>query len=361
MRFTGAHLVKSAPRAWVVAGVLASSLLALAPRLSAEVAPEPVVDLHVDLPYRSGYKGKPFADGSGEFRARDLVAAGVYGVVLPLFVPKDATPTGRTQGEFEASYQRVFRGIVETPPYAAPGCGVGRVAGEARAVTTWLSFEGAEPLEATRESLWPWTLRGARLFALVHSEHNRFAESSGQPSTGKGLTDLGRRFAEAVLDVGGVLDVSHASDESTDQLIELARARGRAIVASHSNARALAAHPRNLTDGQIRAIARSGGVVGVNFHSNFLRPGGATAELGDVVKQIQHLVRVGGLGVVAVGSDFEGGIRPAQGLENASRYRALARALGKAGYGRADRERMLAGNALRVLCGPANSGTSGTP
>jgi membrane dipeptidase len=336
-------------------------LLGGVPQPSAAEAPVPVVDLHVDLPYRSGYKGKPFAVGSGEFRADELVRAGLSGVVLPLFVPHDVTPQGRTLSEFEASYRRVFEGISATPPYALPGCGVGRAAGETRLVTTWLSFEGAEAVDGSVEGLAPWAARGVRLFGLVHSEHNRLATSSGEPSHGRGLSAEGREFASNVLELGGVLDVSHASDESADQLIAMARERGKPIVASHSNARALAAHPRNLTDAQIRAIAASGGVVGVNFHGRFLVPATGQATLDDVVKQIRYLVRVGGAHVVAIGSDFEGGIRPAAGLENASRYRDLAKALRRAGFDGPTVRRMLSDNALRVLCGAANSGTSAGP
>ena len=92
--------------------------------------PVPVIDLHVDLPYQVGYKGRSFELGSGEFRAADLLPAGLAGVVLPLFVPRQAQPDGRTALEFEASYARVFSGILTTRPYALPGCGVRRAGGE---------------------------------------------------------------------------------------------------------------------------------------------------------------------------------------------------------------------------------------
>ena len=331
-----------------IVGALLALVLA-APELRA-IALLPVIDLHVDLPYRSGYKGAPFAEGSGQFRASELLASGLSGVVLPLFVPRDATPQGRTKAEFEASYARVFSSILQQPPYALPGCEVKQAGGSARQVTTWLSFEGAEPIEPSLQELAIWSLRGVRLFGLVHSQHNRLASSSGEPSTGKGLSARGREFAIHVLELGGVLDVSHASDESTDELIALAQRAGRPIVASHSNARALAPHPRNLTDAQIRAIAQTGGVIGVNFHQAFLAKRGRTATLADVVEQVRYLARLGGLGVVAIGSDFEGGIRPVRELDGAGTYQRLAHALGESGFSTADQARVLGGNALRVLC-----------
>jgi membrane dipeptidase len=314
--------------------------------------PIPVIDLHVDLPYQVGYKGRTFASGSGEFRAQDLLPAGLAGVVLPLFVPRTAEPHGRTVGEFEASYARVFSGILATPPYALPGCSVRRAGNEARAVETWLAFEGAEPLAADDSALRPWAVRGVRIFGLVHAQHNDLAESSGEASRGRGLSARGERFVRAVYSVGGIVDVSHASDESTSEVLDIARELGRPVVATHSNARALAPHPRNLTDAHIRAIAKSGGVIGVNFHQRFLDSGNGHATLDQVVAMVAHLARVGGEGVVAIGSDFEGGIRPATGLEGAGRYQVLANALVEAGFSRELVARFLADNARRVLCPP---------
>jgi membrane dipeptidase len=325
--------------------------LAIATRVArGNEPPVSVIDLHVDLPYQVGYKGRTFATGSGEFRASDLLPAGLAGVVLPLFVPRQAPPSGRTEREFEASYARVFSGILATRPYALPGCGVGRAGGESRAVETWLAFEGSEPLAAEESELRPWVVRGVRLFGLVHAQHNDLAESSGEPSRGWGLSPRGERFVRAVYAVGGLVDVSHASDEATSEVLDIARELARPVVATHSNARALAAHPRNLTDEHIRAIGRSGGVIGVNFHQRFLDPGSGHATLHEVVAMVAHLARVGGDGVVAIGSDFEGGIRPVGELTGASRYQVLARALEESGFSRAQVAGFLATNARRLLC-----------
>jgi len=332
------HLGAAPPKAQAASGFEASRLI-------------PVIDLHVDLSYQVGYKGRTFALGSGEFRASDLTAGGLAGVVLPLFVPRQAMPDGRTKREFEQSYGRVFSGILATPPYALPGCGVRRAGGESRTVETWLAFEGAEPLPADEQALRTWVVRGVKVFGLVHAQHNDLSESSGEAESGVGLTARGERFVRAVYAVGGVVDVSHASDAATSEVLELARELGKPVIATHSNARALAPHPRNLKDEHIRAIGESGGVIGVNFHQRFLDPGTGQVGLDTVVGMIAHFVKVGGRGVVAIGSDFEGGIRPVPGLEGAHRYQALAGALAKAGYARPDIEAFLAGNARRVLCG----------
>lgn len=327
---------------------------ALSPRrahASERDRPIPVIDLHVDLPYQVGYKGQSFASGSGDFRAADLVEGGLSGVVLPLFVPRQAKPGGRTVAEFEASYARVFAGILATPPYALPGCGVRRAGGEARAVDTWLAFEGSEPLAADAQALRTWVVRGVKLFGVVHAQHTDLAQSSGEKDDGTGLTERGARFVRAVYEVGGIVDVSHSSDSATAEVLDIARTLSKPVVATHSNARALAPHPRNLKDEHIRAIGESGGVIGVNFHQPFLDPGTGRITVRTVVEMIRHLERVGGSGVVAIGSDFEGGIRPAPGIEDASRYQTLADALEKAGYSRAQVSAFFSENARRVLCG----------
>lgn len=328
-----------------------ASTLASRAHAAEQQRPVPVIDLHVDLPYQVGYKGRAFAAGSGEFRATELAAGGLSGVVLPLFVPRQAQPGGRTLAEFEASYARVYGGILATPPYALPGCGVQRAGGEPRQVETWLAFEGSEPLPADVNVLRSWVVRGVRLFGVVHAQHNDLARSSGERDDGVGLTERGEAFVQAVYAAGGIVDVSHASDSATAEILTIARRLRRPAVATHSNARALAPHARNLQDEHIAAIGASGGVVGVNFHRPFLDPGSGHVTLQTVVDMVRHLERVGGSGVVALGSDFEGGIRPVAGLGGAAHYQTLARALEEAGYTRAQVTAFFAKNARRVLCG----------
>jgi membrane dipeptidase len=149
--------------------------------------------------------------------------------------------------------------------------------------------------------------------------------------------------------LGVSVDVSHASDRAVADVLALAHETGGVVVATHSNARALCNHPRNLTDEQLRGIAATGGIVGLNFHSPFVVRG-RPATLADVVRQAQHLVRVAGVSHVALGADFEGGIRPAQGLPDASRFPQLARALLSAGLSEAAVRQVFSENALRVLC-----------
>lgn len=322
--------------------------------LDAEEAAPAVIDLHVDLSYRTLYKQSPFSLGSGQFSVDRIIQGGVRGVVLPLYVPEDAEPHGRSRYQFEASYKHVYSQILKTNPYALPGCSIGRAGGEKRAVSTWLAFEGSDPLGADEQEIRKWILRGVRVFGLVHSVPNALAATSGRggtPPRDFGLTKEGEKFVELVYKLGGVIDVSHASDRATDGAIAIARRLGRPVIATHSNARALSPHPRNLTDAQIRGIAASGGVIGVNFHQPFLAAApGAGAQLRDVVRQVEHLRQAGGVEVIALGSDFEGGISPVPELSDASRFPRLHRALRSAGFSSDEVHRVFSQNARRVLC-----------
>jgi len=328
------------------------------PALGAETEhrPPPVIDLHVDLAYQHGYEGQSFAVGTGQFRASELLSAGVEGVLLPLFIPRRVSPEGPRKQDLEAAYARVFAALVATPPYALPGCLA--PAGRTR---TWLAFEGAAPLADAPLELASWVARGVRSVGLVHTRANALASSSGDRAPEPfGLTERGRDLVRAAHALGVSIDVSHASSRALADVAELSRASGVPFIATHSNARALADHPRNLTDPELRAIAASGGVVGVNFHSAFLVRG-RRATLADVVRHVRHLVRVMGVEHVAIGSDFEGDIQPPAELRSARDFPALARALERAGLSRDAVARIFAGNARRVLCRGSGLGAPPEP
>jgi membrane dipeptidase len=327
-----------------VLAAVALALLLPAPAASRS-RPFGVVDLHVDLSYQSNYEGRSFTEGTGQFRAAELAGAGVVGVVLPLFVPKRVSPAGPRLEDLEHSYRRVYGELAASTAYRLPGC-IPANGG----VRTFLAFEGAGPLAGKGAELAAWGLRGLRVLGLVHTQANALASSSGDPQQKAfGLTPAGRDTVRAAAALGMAVDVSHASDRATREVLALAAELGTPVVATHSNARALAYHPRNVRDEELRGIARTGGVVGVNFHSSFLRPGGK-GQLADVVAQVLHLARIMGAEHVAIGSDFEGDIRPAEGLENATRYQHLAQALLVAGLSAEQVEGIMAKNALRVLC-----------
>ena len=346
---------RSWPSAIGVLGVV--GLLAPTAWSGADSGPQlvPVIDLHVDLSYQVNYRRKSIANGSGQFRADWLRSAGVVGVLLPLYIPNDVSEAGPRQIDLEASYATVFAGLARTDPYRLPGCPTGLDQG----VSTWLAFEGSAPLARDERAVWRWVARGVRVFGLVHQHHNGLAASSSDSVKAEGLTPAGREFIEVVHRAGGIIDVSHASDRVVDEVVTWALARGAPVIATHSNARALVKHDRNLDDGRLAGIASTGGIVGINFHSRYLS-GEASAEMADVIGHLERAIRVAGANHVALGSDFEGGIRPPPELSDVRGFQRLAQALLARGWKRQDVARVFSENARRVLCGTRRS-VAGSP
>lgn len=336
--------------AWLIP-VIGGLALGL-PRAHGEPPTPAVVDLHVDLPYQVTAKGRSLAEGSGQYVASWLRRAGVAGVVLPLYVPRDVHPDGPQMADLERVFEQSRSALSVTPPWTIGGAdgGCGALSG-GEAVAAFFSFEGATPLGFDPSSVERWVARGVRLFGLVHSYDTAVASSSGYSfhSSEYGLSRRGKELVRRIATWGGIVDVSHASDAATSDILALAQARGSVVVATHSNARAVANHARNLTDAQIRAIAETGGVVGVAFHTPFLTAS-STASLDDVVAHVLHVRKVGGVRAVALGSDFEGGIRPPKELRDVRGFPVLAAALRRAGLTDAEIRQVFGQNAERVLC-----------
>lgn len=306
-----------------------------------------MVDLHVDLSFQVNYKHQAPATASGQLVASRLLEAGVVGLVLPLYIPHEVSPSGPRMADLESSYASMLQVLTGTPPYTAPG-----QPNETGRVETWFSFEGAAPFSDRLQDVTTWVHRGVKIWGLVHVHDNALATSAGagphRIAHKTGLTAAGHSLVQAVHAAGGVIDVSHASDSAVLDVIEHAQQDRVPVVATHSNANRLAPHARNLTDEQLRAIASTGGVIGVNFHGKFLARG-RRATVTDVVQHIRYIADLVGIEHVALGSDYEGGIAPPKGLEDARGYQALARALLASGLSREDIRRVFAGNALSLL------------
>ncbi len=228
--------------------------------------------------------------------------------------------------------------IARTPAEARSLADAGRVA-------LVLALEGAQGLDGATPGDWRAPLakleaRGLRMVGLTWSFSNRFAGSSGD--SGKGLTDDGRALVSQLARDGVIVDLSHASRATT---LEVCGASKVPVIASHSNSYAVAANARNLTDEEIRCVAATGGVIGVNFHATFV---GGTRDLKAVADQAEAIARIGGFDSVALGSDFDGLIKVPAGLEDASRLPALWSELRRRGWTEAQIRGMRGENFLRV-------------
>lgn len=186
--------------------------------------------------------------------------------------------------------------------------------------------------------------RGVVYMTLCHNGDNDLCDSARGNGEHGGLSALGREAIREMNRVGMMVDLSHAAESSFYQAIEVS---STPIVCSHSSARALCDHPRNLTDDQLRALAASGGVAQVCLYDGFLRQeGGATVD--DAVRHILHMVNIGGIDHVGIGTDFDGdgGII---GCADASEVINLTRRLLAEGFAEEDLAKLWGGNFLRVM------------
>ena len=143
-----------------------------------------------------------------------------------------------------------------------------------------------------------------------------------------------------------MVDISHVSDKTFWDALEVSKAP---IFASHSSCRALAPAPRNMTDEMIAALAKQGGVVQINFSCDFLTAANPRATLADVVQHIDHVVAIGGVGAVGLGSDFDGISCAPVGLDSVDKWPNLTRALLEEGYTAAEIRKIYGENTLRLM------------
>lgn len=187
-----------------------------------------------------------------------------------------------------------------------------------------LTLEGAEGLEGDLVYLRTVWRLGVRTLGLTWNHANWAADGVLEPRGG-GLTAKGRELVAECNRLGMVLDVSHLAERGFWELLERS---SDAPIASHSNAKALCSHPRNLTDDQIRALIAAGGCIGITFVPYFLR-GDGDAGVDDVLRHLEHICTLGGAAHVGFGSDFDGIDRWTDGLEHPGRYARLAEEIAK--------------------------------
>lgn len=165
-----------------------------------------------------------------------------------------------------------------------------------------LGFEGGEFLDGSLSALRMFAHLGLRVLTLTWSERNSLGDGAAESGTRGGLSTLGRRVVEECARLGIVVDVSHLSEAGFWDVADLT---GEPFVASHSNCHAVYAHPRNVTDDQLKAISDVGGLVGITFNPEYLAGPGEETGLSIVCDQIEHALEVAGEDHVGIGSDFD--------------------------------------------------------
>ena len=189
--------------------------------------------------------------------------------------------------------------------------------------------------------------QGIRLITLTWNYENCIGyPNSREPKLMElGLKPFGIEVVRRMNELGMIIDVSHLSDGG---FWDVVRYSTKPFVASHSNARALCNHPRNLKDEMIKALARKGGVAGVNFYPYFLRESGkATVE--DIAEHLWHMYQIGGEDVIAFGTDFDGFDEGELDIAHMGEMNLVYDAIRKRGFTERQMEKIWNGNILRVL------------
>ena len=277
----------------------------------------------------------------------------VDGLLAEIALCPDEIELARTRADVE----RITGEGKDPSPGSGEGGGRGKIA-------ALLSFEGAEPLGQDLAALRLFHRLGLRMLSFAWMRRTAFADGAWENDSRGGLTRLGKDAVREMNRLGIIVDVSHASDQTTWDILETS---AQPVIASHSNARALVDHPRNLSDDMVRAIAASGGVVGVVAVAGYV-----SAEEPSVARWADHvdyLVALGGVDHVAVGGDFyedfeamgathdipawsPGGRLGPLGFEGMTTWEDLPRLtaeLRRRGYQEADLRKIYRENALRVL------------
>ena len=348
-----------------------------------------VLDAHDDITEAIVYDGYDFArrhDSSTDTDLPRMQEGGLDAEIFAIWINPDRVPRERWASEAEHEL------VTARERLAAAGLALARTAREvrdnaARGVTSALfGVEGGYMLgDGTPDEMLARLRRfaglGARYLTLTHSARSPFGGSSGDDSDTEGLTDFGRRAIEEMQRLGVVVDLSHVSDPLFWDAI---RAAKKPVIASHSSARSLANVPRNMTDPMLKAVARTGGAVCVNFFPGFLdqrafddlkraqadleregvkperlsivglrralgRANLRAVDLAAVADHLQYVAKVAGIDHVCLGSDYDGIPVTPRGLDDVSKLPALTAELLRRGMSEADVEKVLGGNLLRVL------------
>ncbi len=315
-----------------------------------------------------------------------LRAGGVGAQFWSVFVPVDTISSGtahQTTIEQIEIVKAMIQKYPETFALALDSDDVLRIRQDGK-IASLIGMEGGHAIENSIEKLRRLHAMGARYMTLTHSDTLDWADSCSDEPKSNGLSDFGKEVVREMNRLGMLVDISHVSPATMQATLDTTIAP---IIFSHSSARAIAEHPRNVPDEILKQLPANGGIVMVNFFSGFIVPESANntrtmferrrqlkAKFGsdaDAVKKemaayelkfptfagsvhhiadhIEHIAKVAGIDHVGIGSDFDGiDVCPKQ-MEDVSKYPVLTQVLLDRGFSESDIHKVMSGNILRVM------------
>lgn len=351
-----------------------------------------LVDTHIDVPYRLQAKMEDISvrTESGDFDYPRAKAGGLDVAFMSIYVPSAYEESGGGRALAEQLIQMVEKLAAAWPEKFALASSTADVRANFQrgVISLPLGMENGTPIEGRLENLHYFYTRGIRYITLAHAKSNHICDSSFDPDKRwDGLSPFGVEVVKEMNRLGIMIDVSHVSDSAFYQILRVTQAP---VIASHSSCRHFTpGWERNMSDDMIRALAKNGGVIQINFGSSFLRdevrryheearntlnkyneehnlqPTDTLAQeyarryreqhppiyadVKDVVAHIDHVVQLVGIDYVGLGSDFDGvGDSLPTGLKDVSMYPNLIAALLERGYSEEDIRKICGENLMHV-------------
>jgi len=347
------------------------------------------IDSHIDTIQRTLNGGEDISKrtAGGHVDLPRLRESGMRAPFFALYVPtyyKGSEAVRRTL-QLRDAMQRVLDAHPDQIELALTAGDVERIV-RAGKISAVLTIESGHAIDDDLAVLRMYHRLGVRSMTLTHFRNTNWADSSTDKPQYNGLSEFGRGVVREMNRIGMVVDISHVSDKTFYDTLAITT---KPVIASHSSCRALVDVPRNMTDDMIRALAKNGGVIGINFGASFLsqkdveasrrnfstraavepnlsgkaldefavkdyldtygvmKPNQATIE--DAAVHIDHVVKLVGVDHVGIGSDWDGISTVPAGLEDVSKMPALTAMLLQRGYSESDIKKILGGNFLRVM------------
>ena len=326
------------------------------------MCPYPWIDMHCDTLLRAYRKGaENLWDGEGHQSLKRIAESGQMVQFFAVFFPPKPVSKGReattaTEGDSmpdDSAYFLKLRKILldqlaqhddlirlalnaeEIAQHAAKGI-----------ASAMLTIEDGRIIDHDLLRIGWLRDMGVRAIGMTWNHPNclGFPNSPDPVENRRGLTEFGRNAVLEMNRLGVLVDVSHLSDGGFDEVAEISR---KPFIASHSNARSVTNHPRNLSDPMLKKLGDKGGVTGLNFVPEFLNEQNLPGTVAMLMKHVRHIVRVAGEDVLGIGSDFDGFRHPSE-IGNPTQLHLLFRAMEKEFTSR-QIEKFASGNVLRVL------------
>jgi membrane dipeptidase len=335
-------------------------------RVQRVLSTTPLVDGHNDLPWAiRNDETAPMDVARYDLRRRTpghtdlerLRAGGVGAQFWSVYIPCDASGAGAARVQLEQIdiAQQIIHGYPDVFGDARSASEVEAEFGRGR-IASLMGMEGGHAIENSLGALRAFYDAGVRYMTLTHGCNTDWADSATDEARHGGLSEFGREVVREMNRMGMLVDLSHTAPSTMHDALDVAEAP---VIFSHSSARAVTDHPRNVPDDVLERMPENGGLVMVTFVPSFVSDavrlyegpddGAPRATLADVADHVEHIRDVAGIDHVGIGGDFDGITSVVQGLEDVSTYPALLEELSRRGWSEDELRKLAGENALRVM------------